>query len=155
MARTTEMRLMEIVVLQDDVSCVIELLGNKGNFEFQLAGNEGAGVTPLKELYDKLQSVRAYLGSAHIGLVPDRLLFQSSFHLGLIHDNSSLCLKMMYFIVCHGTGFVNINPRQRDEKPLSRKIAQNSPRQNARLFAGEIVCFAEFGFCRPMPFPKT
>lgn len=62
MARTTEMRLMEIVVLQDDVSCVIELLGNKGNFEFQLAGNEGAGVTPLKELYDKLQSVRAYLG---------------------------------------------------------------------------------------------
>ena len=35
MAKTTAMRLLELMVLKEDISRVIEYLGKNGNFEFQ------------------------------------------------------------------------------------------------------------------------
>ena len=49
MARTAEMKLLELMVLKDDISAVIEYIGKKENFQFQ---------TKLKERYKKLW--RAY-----------------------------------------------------------------------------------------------
>lgn len=62
MARKTEMRLMELIVLKEDVSRVVEFLGRKEKVEFQFHKDEavGGGVS-YKELFDKLQSVRMYL----------------------------------------------------------------------------------------------
>lgn len=63
MARTTEMKLIELMVLKEDISQVIEFLGKKGNFEFQTQLGEGSSGTtnPSKEMFDKLQLARAYL----------------------------------------------------------------------------------------------
>ena len=63
MSRKNEMRLMEVVVLQEDVSRTVEFLGRSGRFEFQFhKGGSDASILPFKELFDKLQSVRSYLG---------------------------------------------------------------------------------------------
>ena len=35
MAKTTEMKLLELILLKDDISKVIEYIGKKGNFQFQ------------------------------------------------------------------------------------------------------------------------
>ena len=35
MARTTEMKLLELMVLKDDISSVIEYIGKNENFQFQ------------------------------------------------------------------------------------------------------------------------
>ena len=35
MARTTEMKLLELMVLKQDIYRVIEYIGKKGNFQFQ------------------------------------------------------------------------------------------------------------------------
>ncbi len=64
MARTTEMRLIELMILKEDISRVIEFLGKKGNFQFQSHMGEGSAnsANPSKELFDKLQLARTYLG---------------------------------------------------------------------------------------------
>ncbi len=63
MARKVEMRLMELAVMQEDVRCVIEFLGRQEKFEFQFHQGEGSGGTlSYKELFDKLQHARSYLG---------------------------------------------------------------------------------------------
>ena len=63
MARTTEMKLIELMVLKEDINQVIEFFGKKGNFEFQTELNEGSSglANPSKEMFDKLQLARAYL----------------------------------------------------------------------------------------------
>jgi V/A-type H+-transporting ATPase subunit I len=64
MAKTTAMRLIELMILKEDVSRVIEYLGKNGNFQFQ--SNLGENVKPeqntSKELFDKMQLLRSYLG---------------------------------------------------------------------------------------------
>ena len=64
MARTTQMRLIELMVLKEDISGVIEFIGKRGNFEFQNQLHEGSvsNTTPSKDMFDKLQLVRGYLG---------------------------------------------------------------------------------------------
>ena len=63
MAHRNEMRLMEAVVLQEDVSRVIEFLGRSGGFEFQFhKGGADVAVLPFRDLFDKLQAARSYLG---------------------------------------------------------------------------------------------
>lgn len=64
MARTTEMRLIELMVLKEDISRVIEYLGKKGCFEFQsnLGESSGNNAAPAKDIFDKLQLARSYLG---------------------------------------------------------------------------------------------
>ena len=72
MARTTEMRLIELMTLRQDISKVIEYLGKKGNFQFQTKLHEGdaspsdAFKNADKEFFDNLQRARIFLA------VPDR-----------------------------------------------------------------------------------
>ncbi len=72
MARTTEMRLIELMTLRQDISKVIEYLGKKGNFQFQTKLRDGdaspsdAFKNADKEFFDNLQRARIFLA------VPDR-----------------------------------------------------------------------------------
>ena len=72
MARTTEMRLIELMTLRQDISKVIEYLGKQGNFQFQtkLQGGDAASSESFKnadkEFFDNLQRARIFLA------VPDR-----------------------------------------------------------------------------------
>lgn len=64
MAKTTPMRLVELLVLTEDISRVIEYLGKNGNFQFQsrLQEENSTEQNTSKEIFDKLQTFRAYLG---------------------------------------------------------------------------------------------
>jgi len=63
MAKTTAMRLLELMVLKEDISRVIEYLGKNGNFEFQSGDSDHQNPMQNKsqELFEKLQTFRAYL----------------------------------------------------------------------------------------------
>lgn len=66
MARTTEMRLIELMVLKQDVQNVILYLGKKGNFQFQskkraVQKNDDEKLTNIdKHFFDCLQKTRAF-----------------------------------------------------------------------------------------------
>ncbi len=68
MAKTTAMKLIELMILKEDIDRVLEFLGKRGNFQFQteLGDNPSASgtnaVNASKEIFDKLQLVRSYLG---------------------------------------------------------------------------------------------
>ncbi len=69
MARTAQMRLVELMVLKEDISRVIEYLGKKGSFQFQsrlsdksVSDSETALINVDKEFLDKLQSIKNELG---------------------------------------------------------------------------------------------
>ena len=77
MAKTTAMRLLELMVLKEDISRVIEYLGKNGNFEFQsgMADRQSTEQNAAQEMFEKLQSLRTYLniedaddydGSSHL-----------------------------------------------------------------------------------------
>lgn len=66
MAKTTAMKLLELMILKEDINKVIEYLGKKGNFEFQkndeIQKNDSLeGDNSSQELYEKLQTVRSWL----------------------------------------------------------------------------------------------
>lgn len=63
MAKTTKMKLIELMILKNDINSVLEFLGKKGNFQFQSQLNESSSsdVNPSKDIFEKLQTVRAYL----------------------------------------------------------------------------------------------
>jgi len=62
MAKTTAMRLVELMIMKEDISRVIEFLGKKGNFQFQTNLASAANNTSKeKSLFEALQKVRAYL----------------------------------------------------------------------------------------------
>lgn len=68
MARTTEMRLIELMVLKQDVLNVIEYLGKTGKFQFQSNKKSSSNESEEKsenidaEFFDNLQKVRNFLG---------------------------------------------------------------------------------------------
>ena len=68
MAKTTAMKLIELMILKEDIDRVLEFLGKRGNFQFQTdlgdnaASNGVNSVNASKEIFDKLQGVRSYLG---------------------------------------------------------------------------------------------
>lgn len=68
MARTTEMRLIELMVLRQDVLNVIEYLGKTGKFQFQSNKKSSSNESEEKsenidaEFFDNLQKVRNFLG---------------------------------------------------------------------------------------------
>ncbi len=70
MARTTPMRLVELMVLKQDISSVLEFLGRKGNFQFQSGlsakSDEKKAENPEKEIFDSLQSARIFLNIDNI-----------------------------------------------------------------------------------------
>lgn len=67
MAKTTAMRLVELMVLKEDINRVIEFLGKKGNFQFQSGLNENAlnNTTERESIesrtFQSLQDARSYL----------------------------------------------------------------------------------------------
>ena len=65
MARTTAMRLVELMVLKQDISKVLSLLGRKGNFQFQSSLDEDDSgkekVNREYEIFKELDQVRSYL----------------------------------------------------------------------------------------------
>ncbi|MDY2842989.1 MAG: V-type ATPase 116kDa subunit family protein [Treponema sp.] len=71
MARTTPMRLVELMILKQDISSVLEFLGKKGNFQFQDKKNSGISSSdgkksdlknPDAEILESLKSARNFLG---------------------------------------------------------------------------------------------
>ncbi len=72
MARTTPMRLVELMVLKDDVNSVVEFLAKNGNFQFQEHGRptsaekksqpkDGESRNPDGDTFNDLQKARIYL----------------------------------------------------------------------------------------------
>ncbi|MFA6856211.1 MAG: V-type ATPase 116kDa subunit family protein [Treponema sp.] len=75
MARTTEMRLIELMALKQDIRVVLEYLGKKGNFQFQTKVHTPDSQTSKKaepegnterDIFDSLEQARVFLD------VPDR-----------------------------------------------------------------------------------
>ncbi|MCK9169119.1 MAG: hypothetical protein M0P01_01745 [Treponema sp.] len=75
MARTTEMRLIELMALKQDIRVVLEYLGKKGDFQFQTKGHTLDSRTSKtsvsegnaeRDIFDSLQQARIFLD------VPDR-----------------------------------------------------------------------------------
>jgi len=73
MARTIEMRLIELMVLKQDIATVIEYLGKKGSFQFQSQAqvqktDKSSGIFSRTnidhEFYDNLQQARIFLNVA-------------------------------------------------------------------------------------------
>ena len=65
MARTTPMRLMELMVLKQDISKVLSYLGRKACFQFQTAFDDTQAnaetVNKELEMYRQLDQVRVFL----------------------------------------------------------------------------------------------
>ncbi|MBQ7159234.1 MAG: ATPase [Treponema sp.] len=72
MARTTPMRLVELMVLKDDINSVVEFLAKKGNFQFQEHSRpaniekksqpkDGETKNPDGDIFNDLQKSRIYL----------------------------------------------------------------------------------------------
>ncbi|MCR4626060.1 MAG: ATPase [Treponema sp.] len=68
MARTTQMRLIELMTLKQDITEVIAFLGKKGVFQFEdtitASGEAGQKPNKEKEIYQELQQARVYLNIA-------------------------------------------------------------------------------------------
>ncbi len=64
MAKTTPMKLIELMILKDDIKSVIEYLGKLGLFQFQSTIDESvtADFNKSQDLFDTMQELRAYLG---------------------------------------------------------------------------------------------
>ena len=68
MARTTQMSLIELMTLSEDISNVVEYLGRKGSFQFQSKKHDFSadkGVksvsNPDRDFLDNLQKARIFL----------------------------------------------------------------------------------------------
>ncbi len=63
MARTTPMHLVELMILKEDITKVIEFLGKNGLFQFQNALDESMiqEKNASKDMFDALQDLRSYL----------------------------------------------------------------------------------------------
>ena len=70
MAKTAEMRLIELMVLKQDISSVIEYIGKKESFQFQkkleeekkkIEENERITNKRIEELENKINDLQAYI----------------------------------------------------------------------------------------------
>ena len=66
MAKTTEMRLVDLMVLKQDISKVLLYLGKSGNFQFQSSLGQGGetakGESAESAMYKRLEQARSFLG---------------------------------------------------------------------------------------------
>ena len=63
MARTTAMRLIELMVLREDIKSVLKYLGELGDFQFQQdMSSDSTGENRCREVFDRLQNARVELG---------------------------------------------------------------------------------------------
>ena len=62
MAKTAKMRLVELMVLKEDIDEVVEFLGKKGNFQFQQKLELNHSISnPDEDILSKLKNVRSFL----------------------------------------------------------------------------------------------
>lgn len=63
MLRTTKMKLIELMILRQDIDRVLEYLGKNANFQMQMdsEGSTGSEINPNQEIFDQLQSCRSFL----------------------------------------------------------------------------------------------
>ncbi len=64
MARTTAMNLVELMIMKNDISSVLEFLGKKGNFQFQNSAKiekDTKAENTERELFLRLQDARSFL----------------------------------------------------------------------------------------------
>ncbi len=62
MARTAAMRLVELMVLKEDIDSVLKYIGSLGAFQFQTRAEEGEKAqTPEQSLFDRLEKARVSL----------------------------------------------------------------------------------------------
>lgn len=66
MAKTTPMKLIELMILKEDIDHVLGFLGKRGNFQFQSELDEKASheSNDMRMIFDQLQAARAYLNVA-------------------------------------------------------------------------------------------
>lgn len=92
MARTTEMRLVELVSLRQDVSKVIEYLGKKGNFQLQAKKSKSSKKIASKDNNATEEKISSYF-------LDDRLIFEklksliAYFNIADRDEDISLCEK--------------------------------------------------------------
>lgn len=68
MAKTASMKLIELMILKEDIDSVLEFLGKKGNFQFQNLPKENIHNTqnPSGEIFQKILEIKNYLGIGEI-----------------------------------------------------------------------------------------
>ncbi|MBQ0039417.1 MAG: ATPase [Treponema sp.] len=69
MARTTAMRLIELMVLRQDIDLVLKYLGEMGDFQFQqdfTVSQDSHMENPAQEIFDSLEQSRVHLGLENI-----------------------------------------------------------------------------------------
>ena len=65
MARTTAMRLIELMIFRQDIHRVLKYLGEMGDFQFQQdfsVSSDTKAANPNQEIFDGLQQTRTNLG---------------------------------------------------------------------------------------------
>ena len=65
MARTTAMRLIELMIFRQDIRKVLKYLGEMGDFQFQQdfdASSDTKAANPAQDVFDSLQQARTNLG---------------------------------------------------------------------------------------------
>lgn len=63
MKKDGKMKLLELVILKDDVNRTMEYLGKSGNFQmYKKEGEIGAIANPYKDTFDHLRISASYLG---------------------------------------------------------------------------------------------
>ena len=68
MAKTASMKLIELMILKEDIDSVLEFLGKNGNFQFQNLPKENIHNTqnPSGEIFQKVLEIKNYLGIGEI-----------------------------------------------------------------------------------------
>lgn len=68
MGKTASMKLIELMILKEDIDLVLEFLGKRGNFQFQNLPKENIHNTqnPSGEIFQKVLEIKNYLGIGEI-----------------------------------------------------------------------------------------
>lgn len=95
MAKTAKMRLVELMVLKEDIDEVIEFLGKKGNFQFQQKLELNRLISnPDEETLAKLKAVRSFLN------LPDVTTGDLQSAVRPSEYDRVLCQKFLYTVDC-------------------------------------------------------
>ena len=68
MGKTATMKLIELMILKEDIDSVLEFLGKRGNFQFQNLPKENIHNTqnPAGDIFLKILEIKNYLGIGEI-----------------------------------------------------------------------------------------
>ena len=70
MAKTASMKLIELMILKEDIDSVLEFLGKKGNFQFQNLPKENIHNTqnPSGEIFQKILEIKTFIASMGVSV---------------------------------------------------------------------------------------